>query len=96
MRPAAPVSRRRSCRRNGNFVFGKLGSVSIDNRLSNSPLHLLSFAAQHGGLVCHANSLQMHVRIEPGRMGTFEFFQERLFMAAVADVVANVIGVGKR
>ena len=44
----------------------KLGSVSIDDGLSNPPLHLFGFTAQHCRLVCNADRLQMHVRIESG------------------------------
>ena len=38
----------------------------------------------------------MHVRIEPGRMRAFESLEERFFVAAVADVVTNVIGIFER
>ena len=56
-------------------------------------LHFFSFAAQHRGLIRHTDRFQMHIGIEPGRMCAFEFFEKRLFVAAVPDVVANVIGI---
>ena len=71
----------------------KLGSVSIDHCLPNATLHFLGLAAQHRGLICYANGLQMHVGIESGRMRAFEFLEERVFVAAVPDIIANVIGI---
>ena len=38
----------------------------------------------------------MHIGIEAGRISAAEFFQKGLLIAAVADVIANVIGVGQR
>ena len=38
----------------------------------------------------------MHVRIEPGRIRAFKFLEEGFFVAVVADVITNVIGVGQR
>src|SRR4029077_12022788 len=77
------------------ILLRKLGPVSIDNRPSNAPLHFFRFAAEHGGLICDANGLQMHVGIEPRWIGPLELLEERLFVAAVPDVIANVIGVGE-
>ena len=75
---------------------GQFRSVAIDDGLANAPLHFLGLAAQHRGLVRHADRLQMQIGIEPGRMRVAEFFEERLLVAAVADVIANVIGVRQR
>ena len=55
-------------------------------------MHFLGFAAQHRGLIRDADGLQMNVRIEPLRIGAFEFLQELGFVAAVQDVIADVIG----
>ena len=38
----------------------------------------------------------MQVRIEAGRMRVAEMFQKLLFVSAVADVIADVIGVLQR
>src|SRR5215472_19370944 len=38
----------------------------------------------------------MHVRVEPGRVGTFKPVEKRLLISAVADVFTDVIGVFKR
>ena len=54
-------------------------------------LHLLGFAAQHRGLVGHAKCLQMQVRIKAGGIGTFKFFQEFVLVAAVQNVVTDII-----
>jgi len=75
------------------ILLGEVGPVSIDNRPSNAPLHFFGFPTQHGGLICHANGLQMHVGIEPRWIGPFELLEERLFVTTVPDVIANVIGV---
>lgn len=56
-----------------------------------TPLHFLSFTAQHRGLIRHANREQVHVRIKPGGISTLKFFQELVFVAAVQDVIADVI-----
>src|SRR5437868_4041024 len=78
------------------ILLRKLGPVSIDNRPSNASLHFLRFAAEHGGLICDANGLQMHVRIEPRWIGPLELLKKCLFVTAVPDVIANVIGVRER
>ena len=54
-------------------------------------LHFLGFAAQHGGLVGHADGLQMQVGIEAGGIRAFELLQKFLLVAAVQDVIADVI-----
>src|SRR6266436_5598723 len=38
----------------------------------------------------------MHVGVEARRIRPLEFFEERLFVATVPDVIANVIGICKR
>src|SRR5437016_9398112 len=68
------------------ILLRKVGPVSIDNRASNAPLHFFCLAAQHGGLICDTNGLQMHVGIEPGRIGPLELLEKRLFVTAVPDV----------
>jgi len=90
------LSRAADCVEEPKILRRHLRPISIDNGSLNSPLHLLGFTAQHCGLICHTDSLQVHVGIEPRRMRAFELFQERLFVATVPDVFANIIGVGKR
>src|SRR5262245_46815516 len=75
------------------IFFSDLWSVSINHRLANSALHFLGLATQHRCLVSNAHSLEMHVRVETWRMLAIESFPERLFVAAVPDVIANVIGI---
>ena len=77
------------------ILRGQLRPVAIDDRLPNPPLHFFRLAAQHRRLVRHAHRLQMHIGIEPGRIRAFELFEERLLVAAMPDVIANVIGVGE-
>jgi hypothetical protein len=38
----------------------------------------------------------MHLRIEAGRIGSLEFFEERLLIAASPDIITDVIGVFER
>src|SRR5947209_4573231 len=72
-----------------------LKSIAIKNRLANSPLHFFSLTPEHRRLICHTDGLQMHVRVEPRRMRSFELLEERLLVATVSDVIANVISVRK-
>ena len=78
------------------ILRGQLRAVAIDDRLPNAALHFLGLAAQHRRLIGHADRLQMHIGIEAGRMRLAEFFEKRLLVAAVPDVIANVIGLGER
>ena len=71
----------------------KLGSISIDHCLANSALHFLGLAPQHRRLIRHAHGFQVHVGIKSRRVRASEFLEERLFIAAVSDVIANVICV---
>jgi len=52
------------------------------HRRFDPPLDLLGFAPQHGGLVRHADGLQMDVRIEPVGVAALEFIEELLLVAA--------------
>src|SRR5437762_10099134 len=65
------------------ILLSKLRSVSIKNGLSNPPLHLFGFTAQHGRLVCNTDRLQMNVRVESGRMRALKFFEESLLVATM-------------
>jgi hypothetical protein len=64
------------------------------NGLPNAPLHFFGFPAQHGRLICYTDSLQMHVGSNPAN-ARLELVEERVFVAAVPDIVANVIGIGE-
>ncbi len=72
------------------------GTVTLFHGVSEPPLHVLGFAAQHRGLVGHANGLQMHIRVKARRISAAEFLEKLLFVAAVHDVIADVIGFGQR
>ena len=69
---------------------------AIEDRLADSPLHFLGFAAQHRRLVRDPDRFQVNIRIEPRRMCVLEMFEKRLFVAAVADVIADIIGILER
>ena len=96
MHPAAPGSRRKWYRKSENFSSPSSAPSRSSDRLSDPPLHFLGFAPQHRRLVGHADRSQMHIGIKAGRVGAAEFVQKRLFVAAVPDVIANIIGVGER
>src|SRR6185503_18165626 len=72
------------------------GAIAIGDRFLDAALHFLGLAPEHGGLVRHSYRAQMNIRIKTGRVGAFEFLQKRRFVAAAADVIADVIGVGQR
>src|SRR5206468_1421947 len=78
------------------ILLRQFRSVSINNRLSNAPLHFLGLTPEHRSLICHTHRLQMHVRIEARRIGPLEFFEERLLIAAAPDIITDVIGVFER
>ena len=94
--PAGPGSRRRWYRKNGNVVRLRPRRTSVSMARLQPALHFLGFAAEHGGLVGHADGLQMHIGIESFRIGAFELFQKLRFVAAVDDVIADVIGFRER
>ena len=58
-------------------------------------MHFLGLAAQHGGLIGDADRSQVNIGIKPGRVSALEFLQKSLLVAAVPDVIANVVGVGQ-
>ncbi len=66
-------------------------AVTLDHGGFDPPLHFLGFAAQHGGLIGHADGLQMDVRIKPRRVGALELLQKFLLVPAMDDVIANVV-----
>ena len=47
-------------------------------------------------MIRYADSFQMHIRIEPGGVCTAELVEELLLVAAVPDVIADVISIGER
>ena len=71
-------------------------AVAIDDRLSNAALHFLRLAAQHRGLVGHADAFADAGRDRNPANALRGIFQERLLVAAVPDVIADIIGVGER
>ena len=68
------------------------GAIFFLHRGFETALHLLGFAAQHGGLVRHADGLQMQFGIEPLRIRAFEPIQKFPLVTTMNDVVADVIG----
>ena len=48
------------------FFAASFRAIAIDDRLSDASLHFLGLAAQHRGLIGHADRLQMHIGIEAG------------------------------
>ena len=60
-----PILRRAANRVEETEMLVDFGlAVFLDHGGLQAALHFLGFAAQHGGLVRHADGLQMHVRIE--------------------------------
>ena len=70
-------------------------TITIDDRLPYPSLHFLGLAAQHRRLIGHADRFQMHIGIEAGGVRTAEFVEKLLLVAAVPDVIADVIGIGE-
>src|SRR4029077_8299708 len=85
-----------NCIEEAKILRRQFRPVPINNRLSNAPLHFFSLAPEHRSLICHPHRLQMEVRIEAGRIGSLEFFEERLLIAAAPDIITDVIGVFER
>src|SRR5207248_1576352 len=77
------------------FLPRELGSGAVEHCLANSTLHFLTLTAQHCRLIRHAYSFQVHIRIKSRRVRAFKFLEERLFVAATSDIIANVICVPK-
>src|SRR5204862_6361478 len=73
-----------------------LRTVAIENRLTHSSLHFFGLATQHRGLIGHADGFQMYIGIEPGGVRTAELVEKLLLVAAVPDVIADVISIGER
>lgn len=75
-------------------VVGVLIAVAIDDRLPDPALKFLGFALQHGGLVGDADPLEVVIGIKALGIGSGEGLQELLFVASVADVIADLVGIG--
>ena len=67
--------------------------VAVDHGLLEPVLHFLRLALHHRGLVGHADGDEVDIGIEPGGISALEFLEEFLLVAALADVVADVIGL---
>src|SRR5207244_13404715 len=50
----------------------------------------------HSSLICDANWSEMYVQLEPRQIPAAKFFEKRLLIAAVPNVITNVIGVRER
>ncbi len=74
----------------------RLAAVPVDHGPLEAVLHFLGLAFHHRGLVGHADGDQVLVGIEPGRVSALELLEEFLLVAALADVVADVIGFRQR
>ena len=84
-----------NCVEKAEMAVQLVGAEALDHGVLDAALHFLGFAAEHGGLVGDADGLQVDVRIEAGGISAFESLQKFLFVAAVEDVVADVIGLGQ-
>src|SRR6185437_1337803 len=71
-------------------------AIFLNHGVLDAALDFLGFAAEHGGLIGDADGLEMLIGIEPRGVGAFEFFEEFVFVAAVQNVVTNVIGFRER
>jgi hypothetical protein len=71
MHPAAPACSADRVRRIGNSF--QQAQVRRDRNGLGIRRCTPRFAAQHRGLISHADRLQMHIGVEPGRMRAFEF-----------------------
>ena len=67
-------------------------AVLLDHGRFEAALHFLGFATQHGGLVGHADGVQDGVGVKTGGIGALELLEELLLVAAIQDVVADVVG----
>src|SRR5205085_11949835 len=66
-------------------------SVFLDHGSAKAMLHFLGLASEHRGLIGHADRLQMNIRIEALRISAFKLFQEFGFIAALDDVITDVV-----
>src|SRR6185503_18662900 len=78
------------------MLFKILRPVLPFHRGTKPALHFLGFTPKHRGLIGDADRLQIAVRIEPGRVSSTEFFQKLRLVAAVEDVVTDVISLRER
>ena len=77
-------------------VVAEFGSAeSVLNRLLDATLHFLSLPAHHRGLVGHAHRLQVQVGVESGRVCSRKFLEKLLPVAALADVLTDVVRLGQ-
>ncbi len=72
-----------------------LMAVTVAHGLLETALHFLRFVFHHGGLVGHADGDEVLVGIEAGGVGALELAEEFAFVTSLADVIADVIGLGE-
>ena len=68
------------------------GAKSGFHGAADASLDLLGFATEHGGLVRHANGIEVLIGIEARGIGTFEPFEKLGLVPPLDDVVADVVG----
>jgi hypothetical protein len=77
-------------------MLGELvGAVASGDGATDAALDLFGLAAEHGGLVGDADCLEVDIGVEAIGIGALEFLEKLLFVAAVDDVIADVIGFGE-
>ena len=72
------------------------GRRAFDHGRAQATLNLLGFTAQHGGLVRHAHRFQVQVGIKARGVRAFESYEKPGLIAALKDVVADVVRVRQR
>ena len=71
-------------------------AIAVDDRLAEAPLDFLGLALEHRRLVGDADFAKVEVRIEAGRVAIAQnVSRNACLVAAVADVVADVVDVGE-
>ena len=77
-------------------MIAQFGSAeSVFDRLFDAALHLFGLSAHHRGLVGHAHRLQVQVGVESGRVCSRKFLEKLLPVAALADVLTDVVRLGQ-
>ena len=71
------------------------GAITVGHCGADPALHLFGLALEHGGLIRHAHLLQMKIGIEPLRGSPLELGKKFVAVAAVANVVADIIGLSQ-
>jgi len=71
-------------------------AVLLRDGAAQAALHFLRFAPQHGRLVGHADGPEVNVGVKSFRAGALELFEEGGLVAALQDVIADVVRLLQR